>query len=280
MTMTLARSEDMSLQTWIKHVLLPLKWVEKVVNAPLEYNGDKGRFEAQIVWLPNFLDEGRGWTIFDPQGSNSCVVNNIPATEQTTRVTVYNQANVVIDPSHYIINYLDGAIIANGGTTTPEGVPTTVDFYQQYVSVIDGWPGTNPPDSPIVAVEMGSYQKGPLQLGPGRIASRNVTVHIFATSSSERDDLTEFLHDAFYNRHLPVFDFRGGEPLKYDGTYNQDWVGDLLKLNNNDDALFYFRKVRAEIISSRPNFGDLNRWRSKVTFIAESYRQGLDFNAL
>lgn len=280
MTFSLSRSEDMSLQHWIKSVLLPLKWAENVVNAPLEYNADKGRFEAQIVWLPNFLDEGRGWVYFDPQGVDSCVVNNIPTSEQTTRVTVYNESDSVIDSSHYTINYIDGAIIASGGTTTPDGVPTKVDFTQHYVSVIDGWPGTNPPDAPIVAVDMGSFKKGPLQLGPGRIARRNMTVHVFATSSAERDDLTEFLHDAFYNRHLPVFDFREGEPLNYDGTFNSNWSGTLLQLNNNDDALFYFRDVRAETISARREWGDLNYWRSKVTFVAESYRQGLDFNAL
>lgn len=280
MTVTLARMEDMSLQHWLKHVLLPLKWVEKVVNVPLSFNADKNRFEAQIVWLPNFLDEGRGWVIFEQQGVNSCVVNNIPATEQTSRVTVYNQSGSEIDRSHYTINYIEGAITASGGNSTPDGTPTTIDFTQHYVSVIDGWPGVDPPAAPLVAVEMGPYRKDPLQLGPGRVAKRNVAIHVFSTSSSERDDLTEFLYDAFYNRHLPVFDFRKGEPLNYDGTYNSNWTGDLLKLNNNDDALFYFRDVRAEPISVRKEWGDLNMWRSKVSFVAESYRQGLDFNAL
>ena len=147
MTVTLARMEDMSLQHWIKGVLLPLKWVEKVENAPLVFNSDKQRFEAQIIWLPNFMDEGRGWVYFDRAGTDSCVVNDIPTAEQQTRVTVYNENGVPIDASHYTINYLDGAIIAGGGTTTPDGIPTTADFTQYYVSVIDGWPGTNPPDA-------------------------------------------------------------------------------------------------------------------------------------
>lgn len=280
MTITLARLEDMSLQHWIKGALLPLKWVERVTNAPLEYNPDKQRFEAQIVWLPNFLDEGRGWVYFDPVGTTSCVLNSIPADEQTTRITVYNESAVAIDSANYTINYADGAIIASGVTTTPQGVPTTVDFTQYYVSLVDGWPGTNPPDAPVVAVEMGKYQKDPLQLGPGRIARRNVTIHIFATSSSERDDLTEFLFDAFYDRHIPVLDFRQGEPLNYDGTFNTSWTDNILQLNTNDDSLFYFRDVKAEPINARREWSDLNRWRSKITFVMESYRQGLDFNAL
>jgi hypothetical protein len=107
-----------------------------------------------------------------------------------------------------------------------------------------------------------------------------MTVHIFATSSSERDDLTEFIYDAFYNRHLTVLDFRQGEPLNYDGTYNTSWTGDILQLNPNDDSLFYFRNVRSEIINFRQEWSDLNQWRSKVTFVAESFRMGLDFNAL
>ena len=146
--------------------------------------------------------------------------------------------------------------------------------------MIDGWPGTNPPDAPLVAIEMGSYRKGPYQIGPGRIAKRNVTIHIYATSSSERDDLTEFLYDAFYNRHLAVLDYRQGEPLNYDGTFNTAWTGDLLQLDNNDDALFNFRNVRAEPISFREEWSDLNMWRAKITFVAESYRMGLDFNKL
>lgn len=280
MTATLARMEDRSLQHWIKGTLLPMRWIEKVVNVPLTYNPDKARYEAEIVWLPNFLDEGRGWVYFDAYGQNSICSNGVPANEQTSRVTVYNQSGGVIDPSHYTVNYLDGAIIASGGTSTPDGTPTTVDFYQHQVATVDGWPGTNPPDAPVVAVEMGSYRKNPYQIGPGRISQRNMTVHVFATDSGQRDDLTEFLYDAFYNRHLVVMDFRQGEPLNYDGTYNTDWQGNVLQLDNNDDALFHFRNVRAELLNFREEWSDITHWRSKITFVAESYRMGLDFNSL
>jgi hypothetical protein len=277
---TLARMEDMSLQHWLKGVLLPMRWVENVVNVPLNYNTDKGRFEAEITWLPNFMDEGRGWVYFDSYGQDSCVLNSVPSTEQTTRVTVYNESAATIDSSYYTINYREGAIIAGGGNSTPDGVPTTVDFCQNYVSVVDGWPGTDPPPGPVVAVEMGTYKKDPYQIGPGRISRRNMIIHVFATSSSERDDLTEFIYDALYSRHLAVLDFRQGEPLNYDGTYNSTWAGDLLQVSPNDDALFYFRNVKAEPISFRQEWSDLNQWRSKVTFVAESYRMGLDFNTL
>ncbi len=277
---TLARMEDMSLQHWLKGTLLPMKWIENVVNVPLTYNADKARFEASITWLPNFLDEGRGWVYFDPYGDSAYVLNSVPSTEQTTRVTVYNESAVAISSSNYTINYRDGAIVASGDTTTPQGVPTTIDFSQNYVSVIDGWPGENPPAGPVVAVDMGPYKKGPYQIGPGRVSRRNMIIHIFATSSSERDDLTEFIYDALYNRHLAVLDFREGEPLNYNGTYNTGWEGNLLTVDTNDEALFHFRDVRAEPISFRQEWSDLNQWRSKVTFVAESYRMGLDFNSL
>ena len=281
MTVTLARMEDMSLQHWIKDVIIPMKWVERVVDAPLEYNADKQRFDAQIVWLPNFLDEGRGWVFFDPTGSGSCAISDIPVTEQSTRVSVKNEVGATITASLYSINYLEGAIVLPGGaTTTLEGTPTTVDFTQYYVSVIDGWPGTEPPEPPLVAIEIKSYTKQPFQLGGGRTSVRNVAIDIFATSSAERDDLTEFLYDALYNRHIPVMDFRDGEPLNYDGTYNSSWAAPLLVLNNNDDALFYFRDVKVEHITGRQDWSDLNRWRSRLTFTMESYRDGLDFNAL
>jgi len=279
MTSTLAKFEDMGLQHWIKDVIIPMKWVEKVTNVPLTYSPDRERFEAQIVWLPNFLDEGRGWVFFNKASGDNCVLNSIPTTEQTNRITVYNEGGSVIDPSHYTINYSDGAILISG-STTPDGTPTTIDFTQYYVSVIDGWPGIEPPDPPIVAVDMTSFQKKPFQLGAGRVSDRRVTVHIFATSSSERDDLTEFLYDAFYNRHMPVIDYRNGEPLNYDGTFNTNYSGNILQLNNNDDALFYFADVKAELISGRPDWSDLNRWRSKITFTMRTYRDGLDFLAL
>lgn len=280
MTITLMRLEDQSLQHWIKGALIPLKWVEKVTNVPLVYNPNKSRFEAQIVWLPNFLEEGRGWVYFDAVGTGSCVLNSIPTAEQSSRITVYNAVGGTISSAHYIVNYSDGAIVASGDTTTPDGVPTTIDFTQYYVSVIDGWPGTEPPELPIVAVELGPYDKQPFQLGGGRKAVRNGTIHIFATSSAERDDLTEFLFDALYNRHIPVLDFREGEPLNYDGTFNTSFSGPILQLNTNDDSIFYFRDVKAEPIHVRGNYTDINRFRSRIMFVMESYRDGLDFNAL
>jgi len=281
-TMSLARLEDMSLQHWLKGALLPLQWVEKVTNVPLVYNSEKARFEAQIVWLPNFLSEGRGWVYFDPVGSNSCVATSVPNTEQTTRITVYNETGSVIGASNYIVNYLEGAIVTSGTnpTTTISGVPTTIDFTQHYVSVLDAWPGTQPPTLPIVAIETGMHKKLPYQIGPGRKAVRSCTAHIFATSSAERDDLTAFIFDALYLRHIPVIDFRQGEPLNYDGTYNKSFTGDLLILNNNDDSVLYFDNLRAEEINKRANFTDINRWRSTVTFDMFTYRDGLDFNIL
>ena len=280
MTTTLAKLEDQSLQHWIKEAVLPLRWAEKITNVSLTYSPDRERFEAEIVWLPNFLDEGRGWVYFEPTSGDSCGINSVPTEEQTTRITVYNEVGTVISGSHYTINYKDGAIIAAGGTTTPQGVPTTVDFTQHYVSVMDGWPGTEPPDAPIVAVQTENFDKRPFQLGGGRKAVRNFTFHIFATSSSERDDLTEFLFDALYNRHIPIIDYRQGEPLKYDGTFNTTYSGTVLVLANQDEGLFHFDNVRAEYINARQDWSDLNRWRSKITFAAFSYRDGLDFLAL
>ncbi len=280
MTVTLMRMEDMSLFHYIKDVVVPIKWVEKVVDAPLVFNSSEQRFDAQIVWLPNFLQEGRGWVYFDQQGAEDCVTNSPPATEQTTRVTVKNEVGATIDAVNYTVNYREGSIIASGVTTTPQGIPTTVDFYQYYVSVIDGWPGTDPPDAPILAIDVVGFDKRPFQLGGGRKSVRKVSIHVFSTSSAERDDLSEWIHDAVYNRSVAVLDYRNGEPLNYDGTFNSSWTGDLLTLNNNDDATFKFDNVKVEYVSSRQDWGDLNRWRSKVSFTTTSYRDGLDFNAL
>ena len=281
MTITLARLEDMSLQHYIKEAIFPIKWVERVVNGPLTYNADKARFDAEITWLPNFLDEGRGWVYFDAVTSGSLVPNSPPTLEQTTQVVVRNESNVIIDSSNYTVNYLEGAVVASGVTTTPQGVPTTVDYSQYYVSMLDAFPGTDPPSLPLVAVEMGRYTKEGFQLGGGRTTARSIIIHVFATSSAERDDLTEWIYDSLFQRHIPVIDYRGGEPLLYDGTFNSSYVGNLLQLNLNDDALFYFDKVVAEPINiRRDEINDINRWRAKITCTATSYRDGIDFNAL
>ncbi|MCI0563399.1 MAG: hypothetical protein MN733_33405, partial [Nitrososphaera sp.] len=81
-------------------------------------------------------------------------------------------------------------------------------------------------------------------------------------------------------RHIPVIDYRSGEPLQYTGVFNPTYSGTLLQMNINDDALFYFRDVRAEYINARSDWSDLNKWRSRITFTMESFRDGLDFNVL
>lgn len=280
MTTTLMKSEDQSIQHWLKEAVLPLRWVEDVLHAPLTYSPERQRFESEIIWLPNFLDEGRGWVYFDEVDLANCVFTSIPITEQTSRIVVFNENGAVISRSNYQINYKEGAIVASGGTTTPQGVPTTIHFTQHYVSLIDGWPGTDPPDPPIVAIATENFDKQPFQLGGGRKSVRRYSIHVFATSSAERDDLTEFLYDSLFNKHIPILDYRDGEPLNYDGFYNPTYSGTLLTLNNNDDALLYFRNVKAEYVNARQDWSDVNRWRSKITFTAESYRDGLDFNAL
>ena len=282
MTATLAKLEDMSVQHWLKEVILPIQWSERVVNNPLTYSPERSRFEAEITWFPNFMQEGRGWVYFETiTATGTYLPNSPPTAEQTTQVEVRNEVGSVIDPSYYTINYKDGAIVAAAGTSTPDGVPTEVDYSQYYVSLLDAWPGVSPPDAPIVAVEMGAYKKEGRQLGGGRKAIRTFTIHLFATSSAERDDLMEWIYDAFFQRHIPVVDYRDGEPLNYDGTFNASYTGNLLQLNNNDDALLYFEKILAEPINI--NFGeidDINRFRAKITLTATSYRDGIDFNAL
>lgn len=279
-TMSLARLEDMSLQHWFKGALLPLQWVERITNVPLTYNASKQRFEAEIVWLPNFLSEGRGWVYFDPVGTTNCVSNSVPTTEQSTRIKVYNESGSEINSSHYTVNYLDGAITASGTTTTAQGVPTTIDFVQYYVSLLDAWPGTEPPPPPILAVETSSFRPYPYQIGPGVKGVRKCTIHAFATSSAERDDLLSFAVNALYLRHIPVIDFREGEPLKYDGTFNDSFTGNLLTLSSNDDALLYFDNVKSEEYNYRGDWTELNRWRGKVTFDMYTYREGVNFNVL
>jgi len=82
------------------------------------------------------------------------------------------------------------------------------------------------------------------------------------------------------NRHVSIIDYRQGEPLNYDGTFNPTYSGTVVRLSNNDEGFFHFENVHAQYINVRQDWSDLNKWRSKITFTAFSYRDGLDFLAL
>ena len=173
--------------------------------------------------------------------------------EQTSRVSVTGA-------SVYSVNYF------LGGIKNPDTIPTSVSYYWNYISVIDGWPGTTPPSLPIVAVDMTGGGRTGYQLGGGYLSNRSVSLHIFATGNGERDDITETLFDSLYNCSIPLRDYRQGDYLDYDGLYDDSFTGSII-----DNKRLFFENVSYRVLNLPLDWADLNQFRSIITFDMVSY---------
>jgi hypothetical protein len=141
----------------------------------------------------------------------------------------------------------------------------------------------------VVVVDILGTDKVGYQLGHGKKESRKVEIHIFASSTAERNDLMEVLYDSLFLKSVPIYDFNSGSVLDYDGT----WYGRKNNLDK-DTTLFdrttmsgvsmlMFNNVSARHISlplvmsrgrSEIMLSDLNAYRSKITFDMFSYNDG------
>lgn len=243
------RLEDINLFNYIKYEVLGFSFIERLENQPLVYNTQLGMYLPSYSGLePSPVSNGRGWVLFD-EISGSVDVSQ----EQVSRVSV-------VGASSYDVNYL------LGGIKNPNTIPTSVSYYWNYVSVIDGWPGTTPPPLPIVSVDMTGGGRTGYQLGGGYLSNRTVSLHIFATGNGERDDLTETLFSSLYNRSIPMKDYRQGDYLDYDGFYDANFTGTIL----NSKRLF-FENVSYRVINLPLDWADLNQYRSIITFDMISY---------
>lgn len=245
------RLEDISLFNYIKHEVLPVKFSEQVTGESLVYSSTYGGYIADTLEEPSPTSLGRGWVLFDDTTVGSRIVVDTTA-EQTDKITV-------VGPTTYTIDYTNGVI------KDYDVDPTSVDYYYHYVSVLDSWPGTNPPALPIVSIDITKSRKEGFQLGGGEKRIRDVVFHIFATTKSERDDLSEAIYDAVYNKYITAKDFSVGGYLNYDGTYS----GVTPESLNN--ASMYFYDIRHNNINVWSDFSDLNKYRSEVRCSYESY---------
>jgi hypothetical protein len=244
------RLEDITLYNYLKYEVLGCYFIERLEDVSLTYSA------THSLYLPDYSDYdpspasvGRGWVPFDESGGSIDT-----AAEQTTRVSVTGA-------STYTVNYL------LGGIQNPNTVPTAVSFYWNYVSVVEGWPGGNPPPIPIVAIDILGYQQAGWQLGSGHIKSRAVSAYIFAHNKAERDDITEVLYDALYNKAAKLIDYSTGDYLASDGTFNSSFAA----LPITGTGKLYFDNVQARVINIANDWSDLNKFRSSVSFTMTSY---------
>lgn len=307
------RKEDSSLYHYIKHTALR-EFIEKEEQVPLQVLTNLSCagsyvYEAVTSTFPSPIDRGRGWLYFDcpkydEEGDciyslNTCVpefvvvsgtdahgVNCYGTPEQSNRVTVYNDDLVTISDSSYIIDYSDGRIIL----ATNSIVPKYVDYYWNYVSVVDEWAAIEASDPPVVVIDMHGTDKEGYQFGGGKKVNRKVDIHVFGSNTSERNEIVEAIYDSLYNKSAPIYDFPNGDVLDYDGTFygRKNNLNKLTSLFNrttlNDIGVTHggmtFIKASARhvnlplVMSLSRNevmLSDLNAYRSRISFEIEIY---------
>ena len=280
------RKEDLSLYYYIKDIVLN-DFIEKEYDVPLEFMASISSstsfvYEALTEMLPDPATRGRGLVYFDTvSGTSPYCDRGLPLREQSNRVVVYDSNGNIIDENSYVIDYIDCRIVTSGTVT-----PAAIDYYWNYISVVDEWAAIEAADPPVVVLDIQGTDKTGYQIGPGRKDVRKVDIHIFASSPSERNDIVETIYDSLYLKSIPLYDFPQGSVLDYDGTFfnrknnmNKDTnLFDRTVLSNT--SMLHFdkvsdRHVNLPLVMTRGTnelfLSDLNAYRSKISFEMYSY---------
>lgn len=281
--MTLLRKEDMSLYYYIKDRIL-CDFIEQEFNVPLVSmdimsTATSVVYEAVSTMLPSPVDRGRGWVYFDTSSGTACT-GGFPTTEQLSRVVVYNSTGDIIPEAEYMVDYIDGRVITSG--TTSSGVPASVDYFWNYVSIVDEWSAVEAAEAPVLVIDIHGTDKGGYQLGGGRKVMRKVDIHIFASDTAERNDLVDKIFDGLYLKSSPIYDFPEGGVLEHDGTFygRKGFIDKSLNIfdrttvsnviGNIEFDKVTSRHVNLPLIMTRGTdqvmLSDLNAYRSKVSF--------------
>lgn len=285
--MTKLRKEDLSLYYYIKEVVLA-DFVELEERVALNYMPEISSptgfvYEALTEMVPSPTARGRGWLYFDTvSGTESYCDRGLSTREQSHRVIVYDALGSGIDDNAYMVDYIDGRIITSGTVS-----PVEVDYYWNYVSVVDEWAAIEAADPPVVVIDVQGTDKAGFQLGPGSKDTRKVEIHVFASNTAERNDLVETIYNGLYLMSIPLYDFPHGSVLDYDGTfynrkYNMNKDTNLFDRSVMDGvSMIQFENVTARhvnlpLVMSRGRnevlLSDLNAYRSKISFDMISYR--------
>jgi len=292
--MTKWRKIDLSLYYYIKDSVLK-PFIELEENIPLQAMGyvdgmpDNRSFvyESLTDMVPRPTDRGRGWVYFDgdEEGVVYCLRNTATFSgtpEQLERVTVYDILGSGIPNSEYIIDYMDGRVITSGTVD-----PCSVDYYWNYVSVVDEWAAIEAADPPVVVIDIHGSDPAGYQLGGGRKDVRKADIHIFASNTAERNDIVDTITNGLYSKGIPVYEFPEGSVLDYDGTFygrreNMSRADVLFSREVDEENIgnMMFDKVSARHVnlplimtrgSNEVMLSDLNAYRSKITFDIVSY---------
>jgi len=256
------RREDLSLHHYLKNYALS-DFIETETSVSLSYLKDMSDSSSYVYEASSNMDplpnsKGRGWLYFDAYGDT---------TEQANSVTVYNSVGAVINSSNYDIDYIDGRVIFPNNSFNP----STVTYKWHYVAVVDEWSDVESSDVPIIVVDINDFYKEGFQLGGGKRVPRRVNLHVFASNTAERADLTEAVYDGLYLKCCPYQSFPKGTVIDWDGRFNTNYEyatvsgSSSLKIDNLKVRNFTPPLMR---IPSNNYFmlSDLNRYRSTIIF--------------
>jgi hypothetical protein len=247
------RIYDLSITNYLKYEILPIHFMETVTDEALVFDSNLNAYVTESNMSPLPTSKGRGWAVFDEALVNGRTVVDTTV-EQTSQVSVTGA-------STFTINYPNGRIIS------PDTVPSAVTYSWYYVSLIEGWPGINPPPLPVVAVDVDRTEKAGFQLGGGTKDTLEGSVYIFATNEGEKKDITDVIYQAFYNRTITVGNWHEGSYLDFDGTYTGFNPTEVTGLSNG-----IFRDVVARLDGPRFDWSEVNRHRSRVEFVFEIFK--------
>jgi hypothetical protein len=281
------RKEDISVYLYIKDIVLK-PFIEKQEGEELVYIPEVSTESTYVYGIetyaqPNPFDRGRGIVYFDDD-FDECLVNCATCSgnpEQSNRVVVYDEFGNIIPDTDYMIDYVDGRIVTNNVVK-----PRYIDYYWNYVSVVDEWNVVEAADAPVVVVDIHGTDKKGYQLGGGKQIFRKLDLHVFASSPAERNDILEVLYDGLDDNSCPLYELPTGTVLDFDGTF----YGRRSNINK-DETLFSRATVsgstnlRFDYVSSRNinlpltmakgaddiMLSDLNAYRARITCDLTSY---------
>lgn len=267
-------SEFLSLFYYVKDQVLAAEFIEQEQNVSLDQQGGTSLYVADSIMVPSPVGKARGWVYFDETSSGIDITQ-----EQVDRVVVYKQGGGTISTSDYEVNYALGAVDYTGVGETP----ISADYYFNYISVLDSWPGAfietspgggnqqaNVPELPVVSIDMVDTIKMGYQLGHGKKNVRPVRIDIFASSSKEQKEITEVLYDGLYKKCILPHDFTTGEPLGYEGKFNPEWP-DTASGTLSEYSPMRCDNVRAKRVGAPVSYSDVNRYRTVISFDLVSY---------
>ena len=282
------RKEDASVNLYLKDVVLS-EFIEFQEKDSLVYSDN---FSSDLYKVYNIVSElepnpfakGRGITYFDDLTDVPliCSTTYSGTPEQSNRVILYDDDLDIISDTSYMVDYLDGRILMLDNT-----VPSYIDYYWNYVGLVDDWPLIHTTKPPVMSLEISNTKKEGFQLGGGKKVVRKGAVYIFASNASERKDLEEVIYDGLYLKSCALYDFPEGTILDYDGTFNGR-KGNLDKSTNlflrttiSGSSNLKFENVEMKHINlpvtdmSNNNIpSSINAYRSRVTFDLVSYIEG------